>query len=301
MIRSVFVRVLFVAIGATAAGVVISWRAATQPATPETGAAPSHVTSGRAFSSVGEGAYHADIERRLKLLEARFAEAAAERHRLGEQVAAMATQLAARRSGSDETATARAASSPSAAIEAPAATEANTPGVNDGKGSAMERALSAAGLDAATAADIKRRHDELAMREMYLRYQATREQWLDSPRFAAEMASIEAQRTPLRSEIGDDAYDRYLFALGQANRVRVDDVLQQSPAAEAGLQAGDLIVRYGDARLFAPGELVDETRNGTAGEAVRLEVIRNGARFEVEVPRGPLGLRVVATQGTPAS
>lgn len=299
MIRSVLVRALFVAIGAAAAAVVISWRAQTQPA-PSADGAP--LTRAGAFGRLDESAYHADIERRLKRLEAGFAEAAAERHRLGAQLAAMGAPLTAPHSSADETASARAiASSPPAAPEAPTDAAATASAVDDGKGSAMERALSAAGLDAATVADIKRRHDESTMTEIYLRDRATREGWLESPRFAAEMAAIEAERTPLRNEIGDDAYDRYLFALGQTNRVRIDDVLQQSPAAQAGLQAGDLIVRYGDTRLFAPNELVDETRSGTAGETVQLEIIRNGAHLEVEVPRGPLGLRVAATQGAPGA
>jgi C-terminal processing protease CtpA/Prc len=169
----------------------------------------------------------------------------------------------------------------------------------DASTSAVERALAAAGVDAATAADIKRRRDELIMSEMYLRDRATREQWLDSPRFTAEMAAIDAQRTSIRDEVGDEAYDRYLFALGQTNRVRIDDVLAQSPAAQAGLQTGDVIVRYGDTRIFAPEELVAETRAGAAGETVRLQVVRNGEQVELEVPRGPLGLMIAATQGTP--
>jgi C-terminal processing protease CtpA/Prc len=166
----------------------------------------------------------------------------------------------------------------------------------------MERALAAAGLDAETAADIKYRQDDLTMNEMYLRDQATRENWMDSPRFREEMAKIDAQRTSMRDEIGDDdAYDRYLFALGQTNRVRVDDVLAESPAAGVGLQSGDMILRYGDTKLFAPRDLVDQTHRGELGEMVRLEVLRNGQRFEVEVPRGPLGLRVNAIQDVPAS
>jgi membrane-associated protease RseP (regulator of RpoE activity) len=247
MIRSVLGRALLVAIGAAAAGLVIRWRAGTEPVPSEP----------------------------------------------------VATQLAARKSGADETAGALAAGSPPAAPEAPAQADANAPAAGGNAGSAMERALAAAGLDPATVADIKRRDDESAMAEINLRNRATREQWLDSPRFNAEMAAIEAQRTPLRDEIGDDAYDRYLFALGETNRVRVDDVLEQSPAAQAGLQTGDLIVRYGDARLFNPSELVNQTRSGTEGEAVQLEIIRDGQRLEVQVPRGPLGLRVAATQGNP--
>jgi C-terminal processing protease CtpA/Prc len=267
MIRSVLGRALLVAIGAAAAGLVIRWRAGTEPVPSEPGAPRSQVASARASSGVGtaaEGAYQGDIERRLKRLDARLA-----------------------------------AGSPPAAPEAPAQADANAPAAGGNAGSAMERALAAAGLDPATVADIKRRDDESAMAEINLRNRATREQWLDSPRFNAEMAAIEAQRTPLRDEIGDDAYDRYLFALGETNRVRVDDVLEQSPAAQAGLQTGDLIVRYGDARLFNPSELVNQTRSGTEGEAVQLEIIRDGQRLEVQVPRGPLGLRVAATQGNP--
>lgn len=297
MIRSVFVRALFVAIGAAAAGVFVWWRAPTESVRHERGAQSLFEPAGSLSGAAGgaERSFQADIERRLNRLEAKLADAAAERQRLTERVAALTAQLPAGRGSGEATRTT--AGAPPA--EAPAnAAAATAPGSDDGR-SAMERALVAAGLDPATVADIKRRDDGLAMQEIYLRDQATREHWLDSPRFAQEMAAIEAERTPLRNEIGDDAYDRYLFALGQTNRVRVDDVLTQSPAEEAGLQAGDFIVRYGDARLFAPGELVDQTRSGTAGEAVQLEVVRNGERITLQVPRGPLGLRVAGAQAAP--
>jgi S1-C subfamily serine protease len=148
---------------------------------------------------------------------------------------------------------------------------------------------------------MKRRQDDLAMAEIYLRDQATREQWLNSPRFRDELAAIEAQRVSVRDEIGDEAYDRFLFAQGQTNRVRVDDVMLDSVAAQAGLQTGDILLRYGDDRIFAPEELVNATRSGRAGESIRLEILRNGARIEVQVPRGPLGLRIAASQSEPTS
>jgi hypothetical protein len=309
MIRSLLGRGLFVAIGAAAAGLFVMWRVRAESVPFEN--IPSHAYRRSPDGHSAPAAYQADIERRLQRLEAAVADAATERQRLSNQLNVIGAQLAARALGSDETAQARvtamsSATAPAAplaapqgaAAEGPAHTAANAPTVDDGQ-TPMEHALAAAGLDAGTAADIKRRQDALVMKEIYLRDQATREQWQDSPRFAAEMAAIDAQRTPLRNEIGDDAYDRYLFALGQANRVRVDEVLTQSPAEQAGLQAGDLIVRYGEARLFTPGELVDQTRSGTAGEAVQLEIIRNGERLQVNVPRGPLGLRVAGAQGAP--
>ena len=302
MVRSVLVPALSAAIGAVAATLVISSRAQNDLPVYQDVASPSHVESSHAVNGIGRpisGRYQPDVEGRLRLLETGISAAVAEQHRLAEELAAIQTQLAMRSNGADENATAAIAS------PAPPATSEVTTDVavkevgSDSAKSAMVRALETAGLDPATAADIKRRHDEIALNEIYLRDQATREQWLNGPRFAEEMAAIDAERTPIRAEIGDDAYDRYLFALGETNRVRVDDVLVQSPAAQVGLQAGDLILRYGDVRLFTPGELVDETRSGTAGEVVRLMVNRNGERFEVEVPRGPLGLRVAAAHGAP--
>jgi C-terminal processing protease CtpA/Prc len=294
MARSVLVAILFLAIGA-AAGSFVMRQTPAEPARDERHTAAVDLASARTFSVVGEGREsdrsRAEFEKRLARLEARVADEAGERQRLQERLDSAVAQLAARAGAGDDTARA-----PSAAAETSANDAANA---IDSSRSAMERALAAAGLDAATAADIKRRQDARELAEINLRNQATREQWLDSPRFAEALAAIEAERTSVRDEIGDGAYDRYLFALGEPNRIRVDDVLAQSPAAEAGVQAGDMIVSYGDTRLFAPDELVAETRSGTAGEAVRLEIIRDGERLDVEVPRGPLGLRIAAAHSTP--
>src|SRR5262249_55474515 len=142
-----------------------------------------------------------------------------------------------------------------------------------------------------------RRRDTLSLSEIYLRDQAAREGWLDTPRFTAQMAEIEQQRTSIRDEIGDEAYDRYLAAVDQPNRVAVDEVLLDSPAAVAGLQAGDVVLRYGETRIFSPSELVTATREGTAGENVQLEIIRQGQQFEIDVPRGPLGVTIAASRG----
>lgn len=279
--------------------------------------APSYAegTESKVFAAPrGLGSDHGPtaLERRIAVLESRLEEETAERKRLEEQLASLTTRLASSNEPG-QPATVQVASVP----PAPAPPNAQSTASNDppppqnsapaappvdNSVSQMERALAAAGLDSETAADIKYRQDDLAMSEMYLRDQATRENWMDTPRFREEMAKIDAQRTSVRDEIGDDdAYDRYLFAIGQTNRVRVDDVLSESPAAGVGLQTGDMIIRYGDTRLFAPRDLVDQTHSGSPGEMVRLEVLRNGQRFEVEVPRGPLGLRVNAIQDVPPS
>ena len=123
----------------------------------------------------------------------------------------------------------------------------------------------------------------------------------DTPRYQEEVASLEAQQVSIRDELGEEGYDRYLFSLGQTNRVRVDDVMSGSPAADAGLEVGDMILRYGDTRVFGPDELVAQTTAGQPGEMVRLVVIRQGNLISIEVPRGPLGLRINSAQAMPQS
>jgi len=164
----------------------------------------------------------------------------------------------------------------------------------------MERALVAAGIDPQAAAEMKRQRDEISLAEIGLRDQATRDGWVDTPRFRDEMANLRHEQTSIRDEIGDDAYDRYLAALGQPNRVTVSEVLMESPAAQAGLQPGDVLLRYGETRLFAPEELVAQTHSGMPGEPVPLEVLRQGQRIEIEVRRGPLGLGVAPGHGNPS-
>jgi len=247
----------------------------------------------------------AALDTRLRALESRLAAEAEQRQALEGQVAALRDELAALHAASTGAAadhdreTADGGSAP-AAIEGGAtraAADAAPP--VDVSLSPTERALIAAGVDTAVAEDIKRRGDELALAEMYLRDQAQRENWINTPRFTEELAAIQSQQTSIRDEVGDAAYDGYLFALGRPNRVIVEDVLSESAAEQAGLRAGDLILRYGEARIFHREDLVEQTRSGAAGESVLLDVMRNGERVVVEVPRGPLGVRIGAAQDYP--
>jgi hypothetical protein len=290
-----------------AVGVSLGWRGEREQAEPAEGHLGGSVSASGPSPSVreteGRGDQHASrLERRLELLAAKLAAEADGRRRLEERIDVLATELAALRGSGHETP--RAVPSKPEPVAAAPATQAAPGSAADpapvyDASTAMERALVAAGIDTTTATEIRRRQDGLGLSEIYLRNQAEREGWLDTPGFAAKMAEIEGQRTPIRDEIGDQRYDRYLDALDQPNRVAVNQVLLESPAAAAGLQAGDVVLSYGETRIFAPSELVTATRAGTAGENVRMEILRQGRRLEIQVPRGPLGVSVAASRGDP--
>jgi hypothetical protein len=248
-----------------------------------------------------DGRLSESLERRVEKLANRLADEVEQRRRLEVRLSELEGRLASLGSGEVTTAGdfAETDRPPVAAVaSAPPPSDGAAP-EPDGSVTPMERALLAAGVDSRTVSEIKRRNDEVTLSEIYLRDQASREGWLDTPEFADELAAIQQQRVSIREQIGEDAYDRYLAALAQPNRVAVNEVLQDSPAAAAGLQPGDLVLRYADARIFAPNELVDATRSGRSGEWVRLEVQRGGQRFEVQVPRGPLGVVVAGSRSDP--
>jgi hypothetical protein len=303
MKRAATVGALLVALGLGAGARLGAWRAAAPVEPPAVRGAPRAAAESATVAAAGtradRGGEPSTLQRQLDRLRAQLAAEAASRRRLEARLERLATELAAQERGAvaePENPTAAQA----AAAGAPTPRTDGVHGSPDDPGpealTAMERALAVAGIDAATVADIRRRRDELALSEIYLRDLAAREGWLDTPRFREEMMEIERQRTSIREEIGDDAYDRYLAALDHPNRVAVDEVLLESPAALAGLQAGDVILRYGERRIFAPKELVDATRAGMAGEPVRIEILRQGQRLEVELPRGPLGVKIAATR-----
>jgi hypothetical protein len=128
---------------------------------------------------------------------------------------------------------------------------------------------------------------ELALLE--LEDQARREGWYDEPRYRE---SLRDMRLALRADLGDDRFDRLLFASGRHNRVVVTDLLEGSPAQRAGIQPGDEILSYAEQRVFRGMELKRATTEGRAGERVEVELLRDGSRERVWVPRGPLGIRM---------
>ncbi len=159
--------------------------------------------------------------------------------------------------------------------------------------------LISAGFSEREVRSFERRLDEIEMASLRLRDQASREGWLATPRFAEEQAQLFEDRRATRSEYGDELYDWFLYASGRPNRVSVSEVIGGSPASEAGLETGDLIVRYAEDPILAPSDLRAATTSGDAGELTPVDVRRGNDTIRLYVPRGPLGVRIDATSARP--
>ncbi len=155
------------------------------------------------------------------------------------------------------------------------------------------------GLDPVQVEGIQLRLADLEMERLYLRDQAIREGWVDSERYTERVRELESGDETLRGELGDDAFDRFLYASGRSNRVRIQSVIGGSPADQAGLLAGDVVVSYAGQRILRFGDLTDATTAGDAGAQVRLSIKRGEATLDMFVPRGPLGVRLAAQRLAP--
>jgi len=148
----------------------------------------------------------------------------------------------------------------------------------------------AAGVDAGSAEQLLTRLDQQQLAELELRDEAARGGWLGSQQYEERQQELEVSALDLQRELGDAGYDRYLFASGRANRVRVDSVINGSAAQQADVRQGDLIIGYAGEQIFRINDLQAATRDGVRGEFVGLVLQRGQETISQSVERGPLGV-----------
>jgi len=157
-------------------------------------------------------------------------------------------------------------------------------------------ALARAGYSDADAQSVRDRWEQFQLDKLYLAGEAKREGYLNKPRHRLQLAELEAE---LREDLGDYDYDAFLYATGQPNRVVVGDVLQDSPAEEAGFLSGDRVLSYAGDRIFRPRQLRDATSEGVEGSTLDIEVGRGSRIVTLRVSRGPLGIMTKARSDPP--
>ena len=172
------------------------------------------------------------------------------------------------------------------------------PEPTEGAGTSVQSLIDA-GIAPDQAAWIQARLDEIDLQQLYLRDQATREGWLNKPRYHKERRQQLDAVTGLRSDIGNDAYDRMLYSIGRTNRVVVRDTMVNSAAELYGLLPGDRIIEYDGRRVFSSEELNTLVTQGDAGTMTLLKIERDGAYHDLYLPRGPLGIRLATARVRP--
>jgi len=162
-----------------------------------------------------------------------------------------------------------------------------------------EQALMDAGVDQTKVSYIKNVFEQAEMDKLYLRDQATREGWMGSDRFNDAMKEISDRTDNLRAQLNDNEYDAYLYASGRSNRVIVESVLTNSPASNAGIQAGDIILSYDNKRIYNWSDLTSATSEGDPNSTVTITLLRDNQQQQVYMTRGPMGIRLTTESVAP--
>ena len=151
------------------------------------------------------------------------------------------------------------------------------------------RRLAESGFNAAEIDAMISRVDALQFARTELRYRAAREGWTNTQRYRDELRAIPDARTAITEEFGERGYDSYLYSLDRPNRIAIDTVLTDTPAQRAGLQPGDVVMRYDGARVYRVRDIMLEAARGEPDETVSIEALRGDSVVTVYVPRGPVG------------
>jgi len=99
----------------------------------------------------------------------------------------------------------------------------------------------------------------------------------------------EQEENEMKNQYGDDEYDRSLIEAGFPNRLAVSNILDMSPAYNAGLRIGDIIISYGGKRVFDWPDLKSNEIEHNNYNDVVLIISRAGETKELLVPAGPIG------------
>ena len=142
--------------------------------------------------------------------------------------------------------------------------------------------LEEAGFPPEQAAWILQREEEMRLENLNAQWERRRQAFLED--------DGNMQRNPLRDEMGDADYERYLEATGRPTNVYVSNLVDNSQAKSAGFQTGDEIVRYNGQRVFNFNELNMVNVQGELGEPVIVDIVRDGVPMQLTVERGPLGI-----------
>lgn len=159
--------------------------------------------------------------------------------------------------------------------------------------------LISAGMNSDIADDVLRRISQQQFRRLELQNLMQRSNSTQRRQYSKELRELNKNKISLRSEMGDDSYDQYLFISGQNNRVKVSSVMAGSPAETSGFQSEDIILSYDNQKILSWPDIRAATIEGEIGSYTSVEILRNGEQMSLTVPRGTLGVQLDAVQVEP--
>lgn len=122
-----------------------------------------------------------------------------------------------------------------------------------------------------------------SLRQLQAQYGARRQ------RAAASGEDI-SNINPLRAELGDDNYERYLKASNRPTSAQIGSIISGPPSEIAGLLPGDNITSYAGECVFNFNEINNLTIQGEIGESMLIEVECDDDPVQLTIPRDPIGI-----------
>ncbi len=156
-----------------------------------------------------------------------------------------------------------------------------------------------AGVNPDIAEDILRRMSQQEFRRLELQNLISRSTGENRRIYQNELRELNRNRMSLRTELGDELYDNYLYSSGQSNRVKVSSIMSGSPAESAGFKSDDIILSYDGKKILNWPDIRKLTRQGDIGSYTNVDILRDGERVSLMVPRGTLGVQLDAVRLDP--
>ena len=124
-----------------------------------------------------------------------------------------------------------------------------------------------------------------------------------NPGTQAIIQTLKAGKTPTRGMLGvyiRSVNEAMARVYGIDNGAYVSEVMPDSPAAKAGIEAQDIITQYGDKKVSDEQDLVQAVEQTKPGSEVPVTVFRNGQTKVLTVKIGEVPAQKQATAAPPA-
>lgn len=122
---------------------------------------------------------------------------------------------------------------------------------------------------------------------------------------AAKVEKRETKQVPYLGVAVEPLHPAFWFHLRDViehkQGLLVAHVAEDSPAKKAGVKLHDILMTYGDQKLFSPDQLTSLVHADKAGHEVKLDIVRDGKSAEINVALGEHSMPTVAMSRPPMS